>query len=111
MVKKIAAIVLVGLVALVGWLYFWVHKVSGDEFQKLVIASDASSYSSWYLYEQSDDYLCFKYSRPVVPKKYCVPRNELEVLREGRALQRGYVRNGEFALKEGRYPGAKRVVF
>ena len=111
MVKKAVMIVCAGLAALWAWLYFSVENVSGEEFKELVVSSDASSYSSWYLYEQNGDLMCFRYSRPVVPKKYCVPRGDLDVVRGDGTSGFGYVRNGEFALKADRSPGAKRIVF
>ncbi len=99
-------------IAGLSWLGVRAEGVSGDEFRNLVIESDAQSGASWYLYRESKDTYCFKYSRLMVPKRYCVPKQDIEVKNgpDGRS-KIGYVYKNQFVLKTGRFPGALSEVF
>lgn len=76
------------------------ENVSGEKFKSLYIDSVEHAYSTWYLYEITGDRLCFKYSRPIVPKRYCVPASELSVKngKEGNAAT-GFVTSKELFVR------------
>lgn len=100
-------------IALIGaWLAIRPEQISGDQLQQLVRKSDTSSFSYWYLYKINDTDLCFKAARPIIDKRYCVSRGDLELTsKRGDPFQPRYMGEGEFVLKEGRSPGAKQVIF
>ncbi|WP_408951398.1 hypothetical protein [Lysobacter sp. Hz 25] len=74
--------------------------VSEKKFKSLYIDSVEHAYSTWYLYEITGERLCFKYSRPIVPKRYCVPTSELSVKngKEGNAAT-GFVTSKELFVR------------
>lgn len=110
--RKWATAALLFAIAGIAWLSIRAEGVSGDEFRILVMASDSQSSASWYLYSQSEDAYCFKYSRPIVPKRYCVPKRDLEVKNGPNGKSKvGYVYKDQFVLKANRFPGATGQVF
>lgn len=106
---SIALAAIVVLAAIPAGLLLRTERISGDELRKLIDTNNANSYASWYLYKIDKEQYCFKYSRPLIPKKYCVPTTDLEVHNspDGSAVF-GYMGKSDLFLKEGRHPGARR---
>jgi hypothetical protein len=102
--------VLICAVAL--WMLFRAETVTGDEFREILDDSLVNSISTWYLYSDAGEFYCFRTPRPPWPdKRYCVAKTELEVIKKPGEPVIGYAGGGDLALKAGRYPGAKRIVF
>jgi hypothetical protein len=94
---------------IVGFISF-PRSVTGDEFKVLLDETSMSSATTWQVYRESPAEYCFKLNRPLtVPSRYCVPKSDLRLLDHG-DLPR-YVYYGNLELREGRAPGAKRVIF
>jgi hypothetical protein len=97
----VGAAVVVGLCLLAAVLYRET-SVTGDQFRTQVLDSYRVAYASWYLYGIEGNRYCFRYSRPVVPARVCVPSSEIEIRNggDGSAVV-GYVFEGEFIPKVG----------
>lgn len=112
MISKIVGTIAIALVGVSTAIYFWPGKnISGDEFKALVLESLGSPLSVWYLYREYPSSYCFKLTKVYFPDRYCVSKNDLEVIGPLSADKRSNVRLNQLALREGRYPGAVRETF
>ncbi|WP_157476304.1 hypothetical protein [Lysobacter sp. Root690] len=108
---KIAAVAVV-LFAVGAWALYRPSQVTGEEFKGLVHNANQTSASAWYLYESAGNNLCFRHVRRFVDKRYCVSKDELDVIGkwtppyEPRAMG-----TGEFILKKDAKSGEKNVAF
>jgi hypothetical protein len=112
--KLIFLLVAMLLVMSAGWLYLTREiEVSGDQFKSLVLKSDKYSYSSWYLYFEDEKKYCLRYSRPVVPINYCVPKSDLEIRNSdgSKTSEIGFIGTNEFVLKANRRPSLAEEKF
>lgn len=102
--RKIIIGILITLISLsAGWIYLTrENEISGDQLKALVLESDRKIYSSWYLYYEDQRKYCLRFSRPIVPIRYCVPKSDLDIRNsEGSDNSEiGYIGMGEFVLKE-----------
>ncbi|WP_408950467.1 hypothetical protein [Lysobacter sp. Hz 25] len=106
------AIPALALAGLFGWILTKPKHVSGDELKSIVVASDKSSAGTWYLYDFSGDVYCLKYSRPIFSERYCVPKNDVELMDGGSPVTKnGFMGEGGFVLKKERFPGAVQETF
>lgn len=106
--KIISTSVGVLLVLSIGWAYLTREiEISGDQLKSLVLKSDDYMYSSWYLYFEDQQEYCLRYSRPIVPINYCIPKSDLEIRnsKDSRTSEVGFIAINEFVLKANRRPG------
>ncbi|WP_394538740.1 hypothetical protein PRJ39_24810 [Lysobacter enzymogenes] len=98
LIKIIVVAAIVAGIAL--WAVHRPSQVSGEEFRTLVRAADRTSASAWYLYESAGDNLCFKHPTRFIDKKYCVSKNELDLIGKRTApYEPRAMGEGEFVLK------------
>lgn len=112
--KVISVLVAMLLVMSAGWLYLTREiEVSGDQFKPLVQERNRYMYSSWYLYFEDQQEYCLRYSRPVVPINYCIPKSDLEIRNSqgSKTSEIGYIGVNEFVLKANRRPGLAEEIF
>lgn len=112
--KIIFAFVAMLLVLSIGWAYLTREiEISGDRFKSLVVESYSYMYSSWYLYFEDQHRYCLRYSRPVVPIRYCVSKRDLEIRnsKDSKTSEIGFIGINEFVLKANRQPGLAEEVF
>lgn len=76
--KGFLVLLVISLLLLVAWMVLSREKhVSAREFKSFFMSHVEQTHSTWKLYKVSKNELCFEYSRPVVPERYCVDRSEL----------------------------------
>lgn len=113
--RKIVIAIAAALIALsIGCIYLTrENEISGDQLKTLVQQSDRKIYSSWYLYYEDQRKYCLRFSRPILPIRYCVPKTDLDIRNsEGsRSSEIGYIGMGDFVLKGNRRPGLPEEVF
>lgn len=105
------ALVVVNVIGI--WMYLS-HEttVRGEDLKALAILNATRSYGSWTLYRQNENFYCIKLGKPLVAERYCVPKSDIEIHNaKGGGVEIGTIYSGEIALKENRFPGAKREVF
>ena len=86
--------------------------VSGEELKTIVDRSSFKSYGSWFLYHEDKTMYCLKLSRPIVPERFCVPKNEIEIRNaDDGGSEKGVIYKGEWILKKNRYNGAEEEAF
>jgi len=100
MKKFVALGVFLVVLAVPAWLVLKTDHLSGSEFEAKYRASVEHAYSSWYLFKVTNEEYCFRYSRPIVPKNYCVPTSDVVVrnTRDGKA-ESGFVSSRQLFLK------------
>ncbi len=106
--KVVFVLVVILLMLSIGWAYLTREiGMSGDQFKSLVLERDRYMYSSWYLYFEDRQKYCLRYSRPIVPINYCVPKSDLEIRNSkgSETSEIGFIGVGEFVLKANRRPG------
>lgn len=77
---KKALCVLLGFafILVVGWLILYREKdVPATQFRDYFVSHTEQTISTWRLYKKTPEKLCFEYSRPIVPERFCVSRSEL----------------------------------
>jgi hypothetical protein len=112
--KLISLLVAMSLALSVGWLYLTREiEISGDQFKPLVLERNRYMYSSWYLYFEGQQKYCLRYSRPIVPINYCIPKSDLEIRNSqgSKTSEIGYIGVKEFVLKANRRPGLAEEIF
>jgi hypothetical protein len=112
--KIISALVAMLLVLSMSWAYLTREiEISGDQLKSLVLESDRYMYSSWNLYFEDQQKYCLRYSRPIVPINYCVPKRDLEIRssKNTKASKAGFIGTNEFVLKANRRPGLAEEIF
>lgn len=109
--KWLLLLTVVIALSLPAWLVLKTDNVSGDEFRSIYISEVVHAYSSWYLYKIDSDRLCFRHSRPVVPKKYCVPSSELSVRnsKDGKA-ELGFVTSKNLFVRNSNGASEEQIV-
>lgn len=112
--KIMSVLVVISLGLSIGWIYLTREVgISGDRFKSLVLESDKYMYSSWYLYFEDQKKYCLRYSRPIVPINYCVPKSDLEIRNSkgSETSEIGFIGTNEFVLKANRRPGLAEEKF
>jgi hypothetical protein len=112
--KVVSVLVAMLLMLSIGWAYLTREiEMPGDQFKSLVLERDRYMYSSWYLYFEDRKKYCLRYSRPIVPINYCVPKSDLDIRssKKTKASKAGFVGVGEFVLKANRRPGLPEEKF
>lgn len=112
--KIMSVLVVISLGLSIGWIYLTREiEISGDQFKPVVLESYDYMYSSWRLYFEDEQKYCMRYSRPIVPINYCVPKSDLEIRRakKTKASKAGFIGINEFVLKANRRPGLAEEKF
>jgi hypothetical protein len=112
--KIISVLAAISLVLSMCWVYLTREiEISGDRLKSLVLETDDYMYSSWRLYFEDEQKYCLRYSRPIVPINYCVPKSDLEIRssKKTKASKAGFIGINEFVLKANRRPGLAEEKF
>lgn len=112
--KVVASVVIFLISIFLGLIYLTKeNEVSGDQLKVIVLESDRKTYASWYLYYEDGQKYCLRFSRPILPIRYCVPKTDLDIRNseDSSRSEVGYIGMGDFILKENRRPGLPQETF